>query len=836
MIPGSASPFFLGSSLATATAGGLQIERSLRFNSSDSAYCGRTFGTATSRKTWTWAGWVKKCNNSAQQSFFSAGNSGTNRSNLLFQGTGEIRFFNYPGSVDVDLITTPVFRDPSAWYHILIAVDTTQATSTNRFKLYVNGTQFSTFSTATYPSLNQDLVINSAIAHGIGRGEQVGEYFDGYLTNIHFIDGQALTPSSFTETDATTGQLIPKTYTGSYGTNGFNLLFADNSSNTASTLGKDTSGNSNNWTPNNFSVVAGGPATITTPASNAPPTVDYLVIGGGGGGGNTYGGGGGAGGYRTANGSSVTSATQYTVTIGGGGAGAAGGVAGQGSNGSASTFGSITAAGGGGGGGYLVASQAGLAGGSGGGGGGESGSGGLGGAGNTPSTSPSQGNSGGSSPVGNHQGAGGGGATGVGSAGTGAAAGGIGGTGGAGTASSITGSSITRAGGGGGGAWQGTGGTGGTGGGGAGSGGVSVGSAGTTNTGGGGGGGGGVGNGGASTNGGGAGGSGIVIIRYADTYGDLTVGSGLTYTYANTGGYKIYSFTANTTAAQAAGNDSLVDSPTNYGTDTGVGGEVRGNYCTWNPLANGAGTLSNGNLDCTVSTRRSGTVSVNSGKWYWEVTLNGSGDCMIGIIPVANANYASQYAGVLASEYTYYSTNGRKYTGGTSAAYGATFTSGDIIGAALDLDIGTIVFYKNGVSQGTAFSSISGTYTSTTSAGGSSGPSVSANFGQRAFAYTAPSGFKALCTQNLPEGTITTSGTYTGNGVADGPFVYLNGVPTAMTVGVNAVTFGTDADKLSNGFKLRTTNVLYNQNALSYSYSITTTGSKFKYARAQPNP
>ena len=254
MIPGSANPLLLKSA---AAAGGLQIERSLRFNSSDSAYCGRTFGTATSRKTWTWAGWVKKCNNSAQQSFFSAGNSGTNRSNLLFQGTGEIRFFNYPGSVDVDLITTPVFRDPSAWYHILIAVDTTQATSTNRFKLYVNGTQFSTFSTATYPSLNQDLVINSAIAHGIGRGEQVGEYFDGYLTNIHFIDGQALTPSSFTETDATTGQLIPKTYTGSYGTNGFNLLFADNSSNTASTLGKDTSGLSNNWTPNNLSVTAG---------------------------------------------------------------------------------------------------------------------------------------------------------------------------------------------------------------------------------------------------------------------------------------------------------------------------------------------------------------------------------------------------------------------------------------------------------------------------------------------------------------------------------------------------------------------------------------------------
>ena len=113
--------------------------------------------------------------------------------------------------------------------------------------------------------------------------------------------------------------------------------------------------------------------------------------------------------------------------------------------------------------------------------------------------------------------------------------------------------------------------------------------------------------------------------------------------------------------------------------------------------------------------------------------------------------------------------------------------------------------------------------------------SVTVNFGQRPFAYTAPSGFKALCTANLPSTTITTSGSYTGNGVADGPFVYLNGVPTAMTVGGNAVTFGTHADKLSNGFKVRTNNTTYNQNAVVYNYSITSTGDPFKTARAQSN-
>ncbi|NBW23354.1 MAG: LamG domain-containing protein, partial [Caulobacteraceae bacterium] len=95
-------------------------------------------------------------------------------------------------------------------------------------------------------------------------------YFDGYLANVHLIDGQALTPSSFTETDATTGQLIPKAYTGSYGTNGFYLKFDDNSSNTASTLGKDTSPNGNNWTPNNLQTATGGPTSVAS-ASGALP-------------------------------------------------------------------------------------------------------------------------------------------------------------------------------------------------------------------------------------------------------------------------------------------------------------------------------------------------------------------------------------------------------------------------------------------------------------------------------------------------------------------------------------------------------------------------------------
>ena len=207
---------------------------------------------------------------------------------------------------------------------------------------------------------------------------------------------------------------------------------------------------------------------------------------------------------------------------------------------------------------------------------------------------------------------------------------------------------------------------------------------------------------------------------------------------------------------------------------------------------------------------------------------------MIGVTKYTTFNSSNAFY-YSSDAYVYYSITGDKRSGGASGtSYGATFAQGDVIGVALDLDAGTLVFYKNGVSQGTAFTGLSGNFTPLWGSD-TTGNTGSANFGQRPFAYTAPSGFKALCTANLPSTTITTSGTYTGNGVADGPFVFLNGVPTAMTIGGNAVTFGTHADKLSNGFKIRTTSTTYNQNASTYSYSITTTGDAFKYARAQSN-
>jgi hypothetical protein len=153
------------------------------------------------------------------------------------------------------LVSTQVFRDPSAWYHIVAAFDSTQATASNRVKIYVNGSQITSWSTATYPSLNDSAPYNSTIVHNIGRYPYPDSYLDGYLTEFNSIDGQGLTPSSFGANSPTTGVWQPKKFAGTYGTNGFYLPFTNNAS--TSTLGNDFSGNGNNWTTNNISLTAG---------------------------------------------------------------------------------------------------------------------------------------------------------------------------------------------------------------------------------------------------------------------------------------------------------------------------------------------------------------------------------------------------------------------------------------------------------------------------------------------------------------------------------------------------------------------------------------------------
>jgi hypothetical protein len=238
------------------------ISKSLRFNSADSANLTRTFGSApTNDDKATISLWVKRTNPGAENQLYSARASGAAAyTSLRFDSTDELDFLmvNSSGTVIARLVTTAKYRDPSAWYHIVFAYDSTDATSSNRLKLYVNGVQVTVFNTATYPAQNTDLALwaKNTVVNYIGReGDGYSSYLNGYLTEINFIDGQALDPSNFGLTNPQTGQWIPLKYSGTYGTNGFYLNFKDATSTT--TLGYDYSGNANNWTTNNFSVTAG---------------------------------------------------------------------------------------------------------------------------------------------------------------------------------------------------------------------------------------------------------------------------------------------------------------------------------------------------------------------------------------------------------------------------------------------------------------------------------------------------------------------------------------------------------------------------------------------------
>ena len=455
---------------------GYQISRSVRLRSSASGYLTRTISAAsTSTTICTWSGWAKRgALGIARATIAYHGNAGGSGGMIDLEFASDTLRCFHDGTNFIQ--TSAVYRDPSAWYHVVLVYDSTQATASNRLKLFVNGLQVTAFSTASYPALNQAINAGSTNVQNLGL---VGAHqFDGYLTEINFIDGQALTPASFGETNAVTGVWQPKKYTGTYGTNGFYLNFSDNSNNTAATIGKDYSGNGNNWTPNNISVSAG-----------------------------------------------------------------------------------------------------------------------------------------------------------------------------------------------------------------------------------------------------------------------------VTY-------------------------DSMLDVPTPWAD----GGNGRGNYCTLNPLDTLSGTITEGNLAFTSpATGYGGTrctiATPTTGKWYWEVTVNAiAGGFDIGI---SSANEVRPVVPGESSTSYGYRNDGAKRTNGADTVYGAAYTTNDVIGVALDMDAGTLVFYKNNTSQGTAFSGLSGNFLPMISDFNNSAVSSAyINFGQRPFAYTPPSGFKALNTLNLPAPTILKGNQYfdvslwTGNGTS----------------------------------------------------------------------
>jgi hypothetical protein len=241
---------------------GYNLSRSLRFRSSASATLSRTFGTPTNNKIWTQSLWVKRGSLAATRQTLLASTPGGVYWILEFDASNKLNIYDSNAASPFILTTTQTFVDPSAWYHIVVAEDTTQATASNRTKVYVNGVQVTSFSQTNYPAQNSNPWWNAAtysqsIASALPGG---GLYFDGYLAEVNFIDGQALTPSSFGSTNSVTGVWQPAPYTGTYGTNGFYLPFTDNSALTTSSnvgLGRDYSGNGNYWTTNNISITAG---------------------------------------------------------------------------------------------------------------------------------------------------------------------------------------------------------------------------------------------------------------------------------------------------------------------------------------------------------------------------------------------------------------------------------------------------------------------------------------------------------------------------------------------------------------------------------------------------
>ena len=443
---GSPSPFFL------AGKKGYEVKRSLRFNGADGPYLENTPSSHSNKRKMTFSFWFKRAVNTNFVSIFRAYGNASNRHSLDFVSGGSIRLWgNYNGSVAMTVQTTQLFRDFSAWYHFVLVLDTEQGTASNRAKMYVNGVQITDFSNSSYPSQNFDFGFNDQnAATQIGVPSDTGCNY--YIAEFQEIDGLALDPSYFAETDAITGQWNPKKYTGSYGTNGFYLNFSDNSGTTATTLGKDSSGVGRNFTPNNFSVAA------------------------------------------------------------------------------------------------------------------------------------------------------------------------------------------------------------------------------------------------------------------------------------------------------CVNNDSLEDTPTN-------------NFCTLNPLSNGTGAIpNNGNLDFSTTAGATGTMTttipLKSGKWYCETTITfGSNNGAIGIRHVDETR-ANHTLGQASFDYAYRG-DGQKFNSNSTTSYGDTYTTNDVIGIKLDLDNGTIEFFKNNSSQGTAFSSIAGTYVFAIGDNHTSSAfNGSMNFGQRAFTYTPPAGFKAVNTANLPTPVI----------------------------------------------------------------------------------
>jgi hypothetical protein len=248
-------PLILGAN----SVSGYTVKNSLRFNSGSSDYLNKTLPSPRGGVyKWTYSFWVKRSILGVDQAVTGAYFSGTFQGRILFRSDDQFEVFDYRSSSFIlQKKTNRKFRDTSAWYHIVISNDNSVASPET--EIYVNGVKETSFATNNEYSQNETNSFNNDYANYIGQFG-AGDYFNGYISEFYFIDGQALTPTSFGETDTLTGIWKPKAYTGTYGTNGFYLQFKNSAS-----LGTDSSGNGNTWTVNNLTSID---QTTDTPTNN----------------------------------------------------------------------------------------------------------------------------------------------------------------------------------------------------------------------------------------------------------------------------------------------------------------------------------------------------------------------------------------------------------------------------------------------------------------------------------------------------------------------------------------------------------------------------------------
>jgi hypothetical protein len=265
-------------------ASGYNLTRSLRTRSSASAYLNRTPASAGNQQKWTFSAWIKLGTFIADNQYVFCANSAAPWCGIYLNASNALTLSLDAGTANTTITTNALYRDPAAWYHVVVYLDTTQATAANRWAIYVNNV-LQTVTTGSTPAQNSTWNINNTVIHTLSTRYSSGsaQPRDGYITEVNFIDGQALTPSSFGSTNALTGVWQPARYTGTYGTNGFYLPFTDNSALTTSSnvgLGKDFSGNGNYWTTNNISITAGVTYDSMTdvPTLTSATAANYCVL------------------------------------------------------------------------------------------------------------------------------------------------------------------------------------------------------------------------------------------------------------------------------------------------------------------------------------------------------------------------------------------------------------------------------------------------------------------------------------------------------------------------------------------------------------------------------